>query len=429
MWRPRSRELALGRVIRLGFLPILGRIAWRPCSRWWGRGTGSSGASRACATIERSAARCGSTSAAASRCCTSSSAAGTRSSGMPCGRRCSSCWAGILHYLVDRRPVVADRRAERLPGLSLHRVPQPGLSGQGAAALSRGLLSDAPGEPRAAAGCPAGAATQHLCRPGLVPDCCRGRPATWLTSTTASAAVDMGTPATSPSMIRLPCSRTDRARRPKGTAVPLLTILTPCFNEEGNVRELYEAVKAAMATVPDLEYEHLFIDNASTDGTVRILRELAAADKRAQGHRQYPQLRPVRSPYHAFLEARGDAVLAFVADFQDPPELIPQFIREVARGLQGRHRREGRQQRAVADGAGPARCTTGSSVGSHRTSSSSTTSPGSASTTAQVVELFRSTERAVPVLPGHGGRVRLRAGRDPVLQAGPPARASRRTTS
>ena len=62
--------------------------------------------------------------------------------------------------------------------------------------------------------------------------------------------------------------------------MPLLTILTACYNEEGNVREVYQQVKAAMHTLQGYDYEHLFIDNASTDKTVAILRELAAADKR-----------------------------------------------------------------------------------------------------------------------------------------------------
>ena len=71
-------------------------------------------------------------------------------------------------------------------------------------------------------------------------------------------------------------------RLTKRPAVPLLTILTPCFNEEENVREVYRQVKAAMETVPDCDYEHLFIDNASKDRTVDILREIAAADKRVK---------------------------------------------------------------------------------------------------------------------------------------------------
>ena len=58
-----------------------------------------------------------------------------------------------------------------------------------------------------------------------------------------------------------------------------VAVLVPCFNEEANVREVYQQVKAAMATLPGYEYDHLFIDNASTDGTVAILREIAAADQ------------------------------------------------------------------------------------------------------------------------------------------------------
>ncbi len=74
--------------------------------------------------------------------------------------------------------------------------------------------------------------------------------------------------------------------------MPLLTILTPCFNEEGNVREVYEQVKAVMATIPDLEYDHLFIDNASTDGTVADPARTRRGGQAGQGHRQHAQLRP-----------------------------------------------------------------------------------------------------------------------------------------
>jgi glycosyltransferase involved in cell wall biosynthesis len=113
---------------------------------------------------------------------------------------------------------------------------------------------------------------------------------------------------------------------PKKPARPLLTILTPCYNEEGNVREVYQQVKAAMATLPEYDYEHLFIDNASKDGTVQILRELAAADKRVKVIVNTRNFGHIRSPYHAFLQARGDAIMNCVADLQDPPELIPQFV-------------------------------------------------------------------------------------------------------
>ena len=108
--------------------------------------------------------------------------------------------------------------------------------------------------------------------------------------------------------------------------MPLLTILTACCNEEGNVREVYQQVKAAMQTIPGYDYEHLFIDNASTDKTVAILRELAAADKRVKVIVNTRNFGHIRSPYYAFLQARGDAVMSCVADLQDPPELIPQFV-------------------------------------------------------------------------------------------------------
>jgi glycosyltransferase involved in cell wall biosynthesis len=114
--------------------------------------------------------------------------------------------------------------------------------------------------------------------------------------------------------------------------MPLLTILTPCFNEEGNVREVYQRVKAAMETVPGYDFEHLFIDNASTDTTVDILRELAAADKRVKVIVNTRNFGQIRSPYHALLQARGDAVMTCVADLQDPPELIPQFVRKWEEG-------------------------------------------------------------------------------------------------
>ena len=114
--------------------------------------------------------------------------------------------------------------------------------------------------------------------------------------------------------------------------MPLLTILTACYNEEGNVREVYQQVKAAMQTLPSYDYEHLFIDNASKDKTVEILRELAAADKRVKVIVNTRNFGHIRSPYYAFLQARGDAVMSCVADLQDPPELIPQFVKKWEEG-------------------------------------------------------------------------------------------------
>lgn len=115
--------------------------------------------------------------------------------------------------------------------------------------------------------------------------------------------------------------------------MPLVTIMTGCFNEEENVAELYTRVRAIMEAQTGYTYRHLFIDNASTDGTVDILRELATADKRVQVIVNTRNFGPNRSPYHAFLVAEGDAVIPTVADLQDPPELIPEFLRKWEQGF------------------------------------------------------------------------------------------------
>jgi polyisoprenyl-phosphate glycosyltransferase len=114
--------------------------------------------------------------------------------------------------------------------------------------------------------------------------------------------------------------------------VPLLTIFTPCYNEEGNVAEVHRQVKEVMAALPAYDYDHLFIDNASTDRTVEILRDLAAQDQHVKVIVNTRNFGTVRSPYHAMLVARGDAVICLVCDLQDPPELILQFVRKWEEG-------------------------------------------------------------------------------------------------
>jgi polyisoprenyl-phosphate glycosyltransferase len=107
----------------------------------------------------------------------------------------------------------------------------------------------------------------------------------------------------------------------------LISIVTPCYNEQGNVEEAYRRIKELFATLPQYRYEHLFIDNASTDATASILRRLAAEDQRVKVILNSRNFGPVRSQYHAILQAKGDAVVPFVADLQDPVELIPRFLK------------------------------------------------------------------------------------------------------
>jgi glycosyltransferase involved in cell wall biosynthesis len=108
--------------------------------------------------------------------------------------------------------------------------------------------------------------------------------------------------------------------------VKRISIITPCFNEEENVEELYRQVCAVTETMPQYEWEHIFIDNASTDGTVPILRKLAAADPRVKVIINTRNFGQVRSPFHAIFQATGDAVVTMVADLQDPPSLMTAFI-------------------------------------------------------------------------------------------------------
>ena len=106
-----------------------------------------------------------------------------------------------------------------------------------------------------------------------------------------------------------------------------ISIVTPCYNEETNVQEVYEQVKKVIQThLQQFEYEHIFIDNASKDKTVEILKRIAAVDKNVKVIVNTRNFGHIRSPYHALLQATGDVAILIVADLQDPPSMIVDFI-------------------------------------------------------------------------------------------------------
>ena len=108
----------------------------------------------------------------------------------------------------------------------------------------------------------------------------------------------------------------------------LLSILTPCYNEEGGIAACYEAVRAVMdGQLADYDYEHVFIDNCSQDRTVEILRDIAARDRRVKVIVNARNFGPSRSSFHGTLETRGDATIPVFADLQTPPSLIPEMVR------------------------------------------------------------------------------------------------------
>jgi len=107
-----------------------------------------------------------------------------------------------------------------------------------------------------------------------------------------------------------------------------ISIVTPCFNEKDNVEALHLQIVQIMAESPEYDFEHIFIDNASTDGTVPILRRLAVTDKRVKVILNARNFGHIRSPVHGILQAHGDAVIAMASDLQDPPGMIKEFIKK-----------------------------------------------------------------------------------------------------
>ncbi len=114
----------------------------------------------------------------------------------------------------------------------------------------------------------------------------------------------------------------------------LISVMSACYNEEGNVRECHAQVKRVMGEIGRYRYEHIFIDNASRDGTPAILRQLAAEDRNVKVIFNARNFGHIRSPYHALLQARGDAVISLVSDLQDPPDLIKEFVAKWEEGYQ-----------------------------------------------------------------------------------------------
>jgi len=112
----------------------------------------------------------------------------------------------------------------------------------------------------------------------------------------------------------------------------LISVVTGCFNEEDNVEELHSRIGAQFERLPAYDAHHIFIDNASTDATVARIKALAANDRRVKLIVNSRNFGHIRSPMHALLQARGDAVIAMASDLQEPPELIPEFVRRWEQG-------------------------------------------------------------------------------------------------
>lgn len=112
-----------------------------------------------------------------------------------------------------------------------------------------------------------------------------------------------------------------------------ISIITPTFNEEANIPEIHKAIKEIMTKeCSGYDYEHIFIDNCSLDSSEKLLREIAKNDSKVKLILNNRNFGPVRSPYYGLLSATGDAAILIAADFQEPPTLIPEFIKRWTSG-------------------------------------------------------------------------------------------------
>jgi glycosyltransferase involved in cell wall biosynthesis len=105
----------------------------------------------------------------------------------------------------------------------------------------------------------------------------------------------------------------------------LISIVTPTFNEEQNIHSLSKAISLQMNN-SDFDYEHIIIDNASTDNTQEVIRKLCLENKKVKAIFNNRNFGHIRSPYYAILQTKGEAVILLAADGQDPPELIAKLV-------------------------------------------------------------------------------------------------------
>ncbi len=108
-----------------------------------------------------------------------------------------------------------------------------------------------------------------------------------------------------------------------------ISIVVPCFNEEENVEAMAGALRQMFqADLPEYGYEIIFIDNDSRDKTREIIRRLCEEDKRIKGIFNAKNFGQFNSPYYGMLQSTGDCTVLVAADFQDPVEMIPKFVKE-----------------------------------------------------------------------------------------------------
>ena len=110
-----------------------------------------------------------------------------------------------------------------------------------------------------------------------------------------------------------------------------ISIVTPTFNEDQNIQKLCLDIKKEMEKL-SLDYEHIIIDNSSTDNTIKILKEICNKDKKVKVIINSKNYGHIKSPFYGILQTTGDACILMASDFQDPVELIPKYIEKWKKG-------------------------------------------------------------------------------------------------
>lgn len=120
------------------------------------------------------------------------------------------------------------------------------------------------------------------------------------------------------------------------TIVKTISIITPCYNEELSILGCIKAIESLFAEkLPEYNYEHIICDNASSDGTLELLRGAARENPRVKVIVNARNFGILKNTYNGVMAATGDAVLLFMpVDLQDPPEMIPEFVRHWEEGYE-----------------------------------------------------------------------------------------------
>lgn len=111
-----------------------------------------------------------------------------------------------------------------------------------------------------------------------------------------------------------------------------ISVLVPCFNEEENVEPISAAIIEQLELLTNYDWELVFIDNCSTDKTREILENLCAKNKKIKAIFNTKNFGQFNSPYHGLLQTTGDCTISMCADFQDPVDMIPKFVKEWENG-------------------------------------------------------------------------------------------------